>query len=114
MEKTDPDLIERARSGDRDAFSKLVTLHQKRVYATAGRMVGSHDHAEDIAQEAFLRAYRGLKGFDGRADFFTWLYRIVVNVALNHIRAHAGKKTSAEVAASTDPTSRLEARDRAR
>src|SRR5436190_19419830 len=112
MANADPELIERARSGDRQAFGQLVVLYQRRVYATARRMVGGHADADDVSQEAFLRAYRGLKGFDGRADFFTWLYRIVVNVALNHIRAGKGRAGEPELR-SADPTARLEARERA-
>jgi RNA polymerase sigma-70 factor (ECF subfamily) len=50
-------------------------------------MTGQHSDADDVAQEALVRAYRGLPSFDGRADFYTWLHRIVINVALNHLRA---------------------------
>jgi RNA polymerase sigma-70 factor, ECF subfamily len=78
--------IERARRGDRAAFGTLVRSYQRRVYMTAFRLLGNHDDASDVAQESFIRAFRGLGSFDGRADFFTWLYRIVVNVALNQLR----------------------------
>src|SRR5262245_20971720 len=103
MATADRDLLDRARAGDRQAFGKLVETYQKRVYATARRMVGRHADADDVAQEAFLRAWRGLKSFDGRADFFTWLYRIVVNVALNHLRTGQRKHQQAEPPA-PDPT----------
>jgi RNA polymerase sigma-70 factor (ECF subfamily) len=82
----DRDDIRRARGGDRDAFGELVRRHHRRVYATAFRVVGNHPDADDLTQEAFLRAYRALGTFDGRSDFFTWLYRIVVNLALNMLR----------------------------
>src|SRR5207248_1978345 len=98
---------------DRQAFGQLVQLYQRRVYATARRLVGGHADADDVAQEAFLRAYRGLKGFDGRSDFFTWLYRIVVNVSLNQLRAGSRRTAEAEPGATTDPTARLEAREKA-
>jgi RNA polymerase sigma-70 factor (ECF subfamily) len=78
--------VELARRGDRKAFSQLVRHYQQRVYRTAYRMLGNHQDADDVSQEAFVRAYRGLPSFDVRANFFTWLYRIVVNVALNHLR----------------------------
>jgi RNA polymerase sigma-70 factor, ECF subfamily len=78
--------VERARRGDRAAFGALVRSYQRRVYMTALRLLGNHDDASDVAQESFIRAFRGLGSFDGRSDFFTWLYRIVVNVALNHLR----------------------------
>jgi len=63
------------------------------VYAAALNVTGNHADAEDVAQETFVRAYRGLAGFDGRADFFTWLYRIAVNTALNRLRS--GRRTAA-------------------
>jgi RNA polymerase sigma-70 factor (ECF subfamily) len=81
------DWIERAKRGDGAAFGELVRKYQRRVYATAFHMTGNHGDADDVAQEAFLRAYKAIGGFDGRADFFTWLYRIVVNVSLNTLRA---------------------------
>ena len=112
MATVDSDTIARAQGGDREAFGRLVALTQRRVYATARRMVGGHADADDVAQEAFLRAYRGLPGFDGRADFFTWMYRIVVNVALNHLRARAARIPPAAPPA-PDPVERLEARETA-
>jgi len=64
-----------------------VRRHQRRVYAAALHILGNHSDADDVTQEAFVRAYRGLGSFDGRADFFTWLYRIAVNTALNALRS---------------------------
>jgi RNA polymerase sigma-70 factor (ECF subfamily) len=86
MADEDPDL-DRARQGDREAFGRLVKRHQRRVYAAALHILGNHGDADDVAQESFVRAYRGLASFDGRADFFTWLYRITVNTALNSLRS---------------------------
>ena len=83
----DHELAQRAKDGDREAFAELVRKHQRRAYATAMHLMGQHSDADDVVQEALLRAYRGLPGFDGRAAFSTWLHRIVVNVALNHLRA---------------------------
>src|SRR3954464_4152216 len=79
--------LDRARQGDREAFGRLVKRHQRRVYAAALHILGNHSDADDATQEAFVRAYRGLSTFDGRADFFTWLYRITVNTALNALRS---------------------------
>jgi RNA polymerase sigma-70 factor (ECF subfamily) len=79
--------IARAKAGDREAFGALARKHHKRVYATAFHITGNHGDADDVAQEAFLRAWRGLPGFDGRSELSTWLHRITVNVALNHLRA---------------------------
>ena len=86
MADEDPDL-DRARQGDREAFGRLVRRHQRRVYAAALHILGNHSDADDVTQETFVRAYRGLATFDGRADFFTWLYRITVNTALNALRS---------------------------
>src|SRR6187455_1987732 len=81
------DDLDRARRGDRDAFGRLVRRHQRRVYAAVLHILGDQGDADDATQEAFVRAYRGLATFDGRADFFTWLYRITVNTALNALRS---------------------------
>ncbi|HLL21350.1 MAG TPA: sigma-70 family RNA polymerase sigma factor [Kofleriaceae bacterium] len=86
MADEDPDL-EGARQGDHQAFGRLVRRHQRRVYAAALHITGNHSDADDVTQEAFVRAFRGLASFDGRADFFTWLYRITVNTALNALRS---------------------------
>src|SRR6185436_15679251 len=88
MADEDVDLdLDKARGGDRDAFGRLVRRHQRRVYAAALHILGNHSDADDVTQEVFVRAYKGLATFDGRADFFTWLYRITVNTALNALRS---------------------------
>ena len=81
------DVLARAKRGDRSAFSALVRGYQRRVFATALHVLGNRGDADDVTQETFVRAYRGLASFDGRSDFFTWLYRITVNTALNHVRS---------------------------
>lgn len=92
MGESDPDL-DRARNGDREAFGRLVRRHHRRVYAAALHILANHSDADDATQETFVRAYKGLGSFDGRADFFTWLYRIAVNTALNTLRG--GKRGNA-------------------
>src|SRR5215510_12464260 len=92
MADEDPDL-DRARHGDREAFGRLVRRHQRRVYAAALHILGNHSDADDATQEAFVRAYRGHGSFEGRADFFTWLYRIAVNTAVKTLRS--GKRGTA-------------------
>jgi RNA polymerase sigma-70 factor (ECF subfamily) len=77
------DLIKRARSGDTDAFEVLVTEHQNFVYNLALRTLGNAVEAEDVAQDAFVRAWLALPKFRRRAKFRTWLYRIVVNLCYN-------------------------------
>lgn len=82
-------LVERAKGGDETAFASLVHRHNERAFAVAYRMVRQREDALDIAQEAFVRAYQSLAGFKGEARFSTWLHRIVVNLALDHLRRQA-------------------------
>ena len=87
MEETsDLDLVQEVRNGNRQAFTELMRRYQQRVYWTARRIVGSHADADDIAQETFIKAYLGLGEFRGESGFFTWLYRIAVNLSLNALR----------------------------
>lgn len=80
------ELLEACRRGDHRAFEELVEETHRRVYTLAYRLVGDRSEAEDVAQEAYLRVYRGLGGFREEARFETWLYRIVTNVAMSHLR----------------------------
>jgi len=77
-------LVGRAGRGDRMAFAELVRRHQGKVRALLLRLCSDRSLADDLAQEVFLRAYRGLVGFEGRSSFGTWVYRISYNVYLNH------------------------------
>jgi RNA polymerase sigma-70 factor (ECF subfamily) len=74
-------LVERARGGDRAAFEELVRRHADRLYAIVLRFVSDGDEAQEVTQEAFLRAWQGIGRFEGRSRFFTWLYRIGINEA---------------------------------
>jgi RNA polymerase sigma-70 factor, ECF subfamily len=91
-------LIELARAGDRAAFEELVRRHADRLYAVVLRFSGGPEEAEDITQEAFLRAWRSIGRFRGRSRFFTWLYRIGINEAKrrHERRPPAGVVTSIE------------------
>jgi RNA polymerase sigma-70 factor (ECF subfamily) len=104
----DADAIARAKAGDSAAFASLVRKYQRRVYATAYHIMGNHGDADDVAQDAFIRAYRGLATFEGRSDLFTWLYRITVNTSLNHLRSRRRATTS-----NADPESEAVAAQRA-
>jgi RNA polymerase sigma-70 factor (ECF subfamily) len=77
---SDKELIRRFLGGERAAFDELVVRHREQVYATAYRMVGNAETAEEIAQEVFLRVFRGLGKFRHKANFTTWLYRITMNL----------------------------------
>lgn len=86
---TDEELVAATRAGSRDAFDRLVERYRRPVYHLCYRYVLNHEDASDLAQDVFLRAYRGLAGFKGRSAFRTWLYRIAVNVSLNRVSATA-------------------------
>jgi len=78
-----------ARSGDLDAFDRLVRLHFPRVYALLFRMIGNHEDAEDLAQDCFLKAQRSLQHFRGESSFGTWLFRIAVHRSRDHFRGRS-------------------------
>jgi RNA polymerase sigma-70 factor, ECF subfamily len=87
--------VARCRRGDPDAFAVLVGRHQKRMLNIAYRMIGDYSEACDVAQEAFLSAWRGIGNFRGEARFSTWLCGIVLNQSRNHLRqrsAHSGRE----------------------
>src|SRR6476659_2871645 len=86
MENSDATAVAQVRAGDPDAFRVLVERHSRSVFRLAFRMTGNEQDAEDLVQETFLRAYKQLHRFDGRAAFGTWLYRIVANCSLDLIR----------------------------
>ncbi len=85
-EADDAFLVARAREGYPGAFEQLVRRHQARAYTLAVRMVGDRHEAEDLTQNAFVKAWAALHRFDQRAAFSTWLHRIVVNECLSHLR----------------------------
>jgi RNA polymerase sigma-70 factor, ECF subfamily len=76
-------LVARAQAGDQRAFEELVRRYRKRIFALALHIAGSSSDADDITQEVFLSAYRALPEFQGRSEFFTWVYRMTLNRALN-------------------------------
>jgi RNA polymerase sigma-70 factor, ECF subfamily len=78
-------LVERARAGDRAAFEELVRRYADRLYAVVLRFVADQDEAREVTQEAFLRAWRSIGRFEGRSQFFTWLYRIGINEAKRRV-----------------------------
>jgi RNA polymerase sigma-70 factor (ECF subfamily) len=79
----DLELLEKARNGNREAFGSLVRKYEKRVFRVARRMCMNDDDAWDITQDSFIRAMQAMEGFDTRYRFFTWMYRIVTNLAIN-------------------------------
>lgn len=90
--ETDADLVVRARAGDMEAFRTLVERYQDRIFWVARGMLGNDEDARDTAQEAFIRVHRSLDRFDTRLKFYTWLYQIVVNLCIDHMRKHSKRK----------------------
>jgi RNA polymerase sigma-70 factor (ECF subfamily) len=116
MEQSDAAAVAQTRAGSPDAFRVLVDRHSHSVFRLAFRMTGNEHDAEDLVQETFLRAYRQLGKFDGRASFGTWLYRIAANCSLDLIRVRKrrqeqqvlvdeeGQELEAAAIAAEDPT----------
>jgi RNA polymerase sigma-70 factor, ECF subfamily len=85
-------LLVQARGGNFFAFEEIVRRYQRRVYATAYRIVRRHEVADDVAQEAFIRAFRNLDRYDAQRPFGPWICRIAANLALNHVRSPMGRE----------------------
>lgn len=99
-EVSDHEWVRRAQAGDESAFEALVRRHQTRALRVARNLVADADEAQDLAQEAFLRVFRSLERFDFAHEFSTWLYRIVTNLAIDHLRRR--RVTRSTSAASED------------
>ncbi len=97
-EAREADLVERHRRGDPSAFDELVAEHRRAVYAVARGILGSHEDADEAAQETFVRAWRALGRFRGESVLRTWLIRIVLNVARS-MKSRQGKEKALEAAA---------------
>jgi len=94
MEHAVPVNLERVRGGDSDAFRQLVEQHSRYLFSVAQRVTGSASDAEDVVQEAWLKAHRQLGQFEARADVRTWLHRITVNCAIDLIRARRTREVA--------------------
>lgn len=108
----DLELIHRFRSGEEKAFEVLMERYFPRIYRLASHVLGGSAAAEDIAQEVFIRAYKGRLQFRGEASLYSWLYRITVNLSLNHLSRHRSGFPAAQAPAlgspSSDATDQLE------
>jgi RNA polymerase sigma-70 factor (ECF subfamily) len=93
----DAHLIQRAREGDTEALTELYRQHERRVYNVALRTLGNPWDAADVAQEAFIKAFRNLDSFKGESRFSTWLHRIAVNAAYDHLRRQRPEPMEAEI-----------------
>ena len=93
---TDKEIIERVKSGEKEAYDLLVLKYQQRVINLISRFVKNHSDALDVSQETFIKAYRALPNFRGESAFYTWLYRIAVNTAKNHLTVQSRKITKSD------------------
>jgi len=90
-------LVARVQSGDKTAFDLLVKKYQHKIVGLISRYVYDHHEAYDVAQEAFIKAYRAIPGFRGDSAFYTWLYRIAINTAKNHLVARGRRPPDVDV-----------------
>jgi RNA polymerase sigma-70 factor (ECF subfamily) len=93
----DQQLVERVKAGDKRAFDLLVKKYQHKIIALIGRYVYDHHEAQDVAQETFIKAYRALPKFRGDSAFYTWIYRIAINTAKNHLVARGRRPADVDV-----------------
>jgi len=93
IETSDAEAVERTLAGERDAYRVLVERHSRNVFQMAYRMTGNRHDAEEVVQEAFLRAYQKLKQFQGQSNFGTWVYRIAANYAIDRMRARSAEQS---------------------
>src|ERR1044072_5431283 len=89
---SDLDLVKRCQDGDSEAFDELVTRYRTRVFGMIYNMVHSEQDAWDLAQDSFLKAWKSIKRFRGQSSFYTWVYRIVMNVTIDHARKKEKKR----------------------
>lgn len=103
----DQEIVERVQRGDKRAFDLLVTKYQRKIFRLLSRLIRDPGEIEDVAQEAFIKAFRALPNFRGESAFYTWLYRIAINTAKNHLvaqgrRAPTSTETEVEDAENFD------------
>ncbi|MEC9482402.1 MAG: RNA polymerase sigma factor RpoE [Halomonas sp.] len=97
IRETDQQLVERAQKGDTRAFDLLVKKYQHKIIGLIGRYVYDHAEVQDVAQEAFIKAYRALDKFRAESAFYTWLYRIAINTAKNHLVSKGRRPPGSDV-----------------
>jgi len=94
---SDQELVKRVQAGDKTAFDVLVRKYQFKIIKLVSRYVQDSDSAQDVSQEAFIKAYRGLARFRGESAFYTWLYRIAINTAKNYLMSQGRRSSEMEV-----------------
>lgn len=97
VEQSDKDLVARVQRGDKRAFDLLVVKYQQKVLSIVGRYVSDMSEAQDVAQEAFIKAYRAIGNFRGDSAFYTWIYRIAINTAKNYLVSRGRRPPSSDI-----------------
>lgn len=95
--QSDQQLVERVQKGDKRAFDLLVLKYQHKIAAVVSRFISDHSEVNDVVQEAFIKAYRALGNFRGDSAFYTWMYRIAINTAKNHLVSRSRRPPSLDV-----------------
>lgn len=93
----DKQLVERVRRGDKRAFDLLILKYQHKIISIVGRYLGDQNDVQDVSQETFIKAYRAIQNFRGESAFYTWLYRIAVNTAKNHLVSKSRRPPNIDV-----------------
>ncbi len=97
QQDSDQQLVQRVQKGDKQAFDLLVLKYQHKIMSLISRYINDHSEVQDVAQEAFIKAYRALKNFRGDSQFYTWLYRIAVNTAKNYLVSQGRRPPAQDV-----------------
>jgi RNA polymerase sigma-70 factor (ECF subfamily) len=96
-QETDQELVRRVQKGDKRAFDLLVIKYQHKIAKLISRYIRDPDEVQDVAQEAFIKAYRALANFRGESAFYTWLYRIAINTSKNHLMAQGRRPPGSDI-----------------
>ena len=96
-EPTDKQLVERVKRGDKRAFDLLILKYQHKIIGLVGRYLRDQDEVQDVTQESFIKAYRALPNFRGDSAFYTWLYRIAINTAKNHLVSRSRRPPDTDI-----------------
>ena len=96
-DSVDKQLVERVRRGDKRAFDLLILKYQHKIISIVGRYLGDQNDVQDVSQETFIKAYRAIPNFRGESAFYTWLYRIAVNTAKNHLVSKSRRPPNIDV-----------------
>jgi len=93
----DAELVKRVQAGDKKAFDILVIKYQNKIFSIISRFISDHAEVNDVAQDAFIKAYKALPNFRGESAFYTWIYRIAINTAKNYLTARGRRPPSSDI-----------------